>query len=843
MEIAKFWDIIWDNEPFHWAIAFVLIVAIAVEIYTVWWYLHSACGETQASIRFLSKLQNGKNVNNLNRVSRWLKTHLGTDDVKKIRQNIAQNDNKFVLIKYPSVLARPIPRTSLRFVTTLCTAIGVLGTFYGIQKGLQGINLSTENSQELMNASTGLLQGMTTAFSTSLMGLGSGSLFTLVLFGCDWRRQQERDSLRQKLENIATLKTVDNGNHEVFEALSLVAKNLTGLKQLNATEIGQAVGKSIAEQFTGLNQLSAQAIGESVKQQIFPGLEAIFKEQKRLRELQENQGQRVLEELIKDLRIQVLEPIADRLDKSAELTEKASTAVLTLHQELGEISQNLASSILTIQNFQKETLIELQGFAHNLGDTLNQFQTNTKGVLQQTAHEINRAVDQSIQGLTAQRSAFEASAVQAAATFRGIREELQTAQQERAAVEQQMLQGFANTMGHTLSQFQTETTGVLQQTAHEINQAVDQSIKGLTAQRSVFEASAVQAAATFRGIREELQTALQERAVVEQQMLQGFANTMGHTLSQFQTETTGVLQQTAHEINQAVDQSIKGLTAQRSAFEASAVQAAATFRGIREELQTALQERAVVEQQMLQATQNGIIHILTQANRTFHEQTNTLKTVGEQASGLMNDAKDNLLSTLGNIDTTLTATRKTVEEDLTKFRQEYQANLYAFFKEQNNLLEGTLGEQRDGLSGVVNHLDKVFRDECQRRSELTQEVEKSMSKIQMTVEQINKLVSAAGLNDSQRLIQLENLARGIGEQVEKVDSSYSNLNRKFDDSLHAWQSHLEVSMQKTVDLQVNFFQQADTSMTRVCGGLLETAKVLVAAHDTRHLNNNESNDG
>ncbi|WP_414546161.1 hypothetical protein [Nostoc sp. CCY0012] len=231
MEIAKFWNIIWDNEPFHWAIAAVLIVAIVVEIYTVWWYLHLECGETQASISFLIKLQNGKNANKLNKVSRWLKKHLGTDDVKKIRQNIAQNDDRIILIKYPSVLARPIPRTSLRFVTTLCTAIGVLGTFYGIQKGLQGINLSTENSQELMNASTGLLQGMTTAFSTSLMGLGSGSLFTLVLFGCDWRRQQGRDSLRQKLENIATLKTADNGNHEVFEALSLVAKNLTGLKQ------------------------------------------------------------------------------------------------------------------------------------------------------------------------------------------------------------------------------------------------------------------------------------------------------------------------------------------------------------------------------------------------------------------------------------------------------------------------------------------------------------------------------------------------------------------------------------------------------------------------------------
>ncbi|MEH2209883.1 hypothetical protein [Nostoc sp.] len=759
MEIAKIWDIIWDNEPFHWATAFVLVVAIFVELYTLWQYWRSECGITGTSIKFLSNLKKGKNVKLLDKVRPWLKEHLGTDDFSRFKQQ----DGNFILVKYPSVLAHPIPRSSLRFVITLCTAIGVLGTFYGIQEGLQGINLSTENPKELMTASKGLLVGMKTAFSTSLMGLGSGSLFTLVLFGCDSLKQKRRDSLRQKLKAIAILKTADNDNREVVEALSLVAKNLTGLKQLNAEGIGQAVGRSIAEQFAGLNQLSAHAIGQAVGQQIKPALEAMFKEQKKLREIQENQGQRVLEELIKDLRIQVLEPIADRLDKSAELTQQASEAVLSLHRELGGISQSLASSILTIQNFQKETLVELQGFAKNLGDTLNQFQTDTRGVLQLTADEINRAVNQSLQGMTAQRSAFETSAVQAAATFRGIREELQTA--------------------------------------------------------------------------------LQERATVEQQMLQRFANNMGQTLSQFQTETTGVIQQTSHEINRAVVQSIEGMTAQRSAFEASAVQAAATFRGIREELQTALQERAAVEQQMLQATRTGIIQILTQANKTFHEQTNTLQTVGNQASGLMNNAKDNLLATLVNIDATLTATRHTVEDDLTRFREEYQTNLQTFFEQQNNLLEGTLGKQRDGLSGIVNNLDQVFREESQRRSELTQEVDKSMTKIQTSVEQINKLVSAAGLNDAQRLIQLEKLASGIGQQVQIVDNSYISLNKTFHNSLESWQNHLESSMQRTVDLQESFFQQADTSMARVCGGLLETAKVLVAAHDNRQFGNGGSNHG
>jgi hypothetical protein len=171
VEIAKVWDIIWDNEPFHWATAFVLVVAIFVELYTLWQYWRSECGTTEAAIKFIKK---GKNVKLSNEVRQWLKDHLGTDDSSRFKQQ----DGNFILIKYPSVLAHPIPRSSLRFVTTLCTAIGVLGTFYGIQQGLQGINLSTKDSQELMTASTELLMGMKTAFSTSLMGLGSGSLFT-----------------------------------------------------------------------------------------------------------------------------------------------------------------------------------------------------------------------------------------------------------------------------------------------------------------------------------------------------------------------------------------------------------------------------------------------------------------------------------------------------------------------------------------------------------------------------------------------------------------------------------------------------------------------------------------
>jgi hypothetical protein len=652
VEIVKIWHIVWDDSPFHYAIAFVLVLAVIVEVYTVWRYWKLDCGEIEAGIKSLENTKNPQKPESTG-VRQWKKKYLKTD-----RQgNLLQQDGKFILINYPAILVRSIPRSPLRFVTTLCTAIGVLGTFYGIQEGLQNITLDTTSSEQLIKSSTNLLEGMKTAFSTSLFGLGSGSLFTLVLFASDLFRQKRRDNLRQRLNKIVTLETTDNANGEVVAAISRVANNLTGLNQLSAETIGQAVGTQ-------------------VKSAILPALQAIFQEQRQLRQLQENQGQRVLEELIKDMRVEVLEPIADRLDRSAELTQQASQAVMTLHQELGGISQSLASSIVTIQNFQQQTLVELQGFANNLGQTLNQFQTDTRGVLQQTSQEINRAVDQSIAGMTAQRSAFETSAEQAAATFRGIREELQTA----------------------------------------------------------------------------------------------------------------------------------------------------------------LQQRAEVEQQMLQATQTGIIRILTQANTAFREQTNTLHTVGEQASELMNNTQNHLLATLGNIQETLTMTRQTVEDDLTRFRQEYQANLQAFFSEQNNLLEGTLGEQRDGLARVVVNLERVFQEESQRRSQLTQEVDRSMNQIRQATTDVGTLVNAIGLNDSQRLLQLQELARGIGEQVQRVDNSYRNLSTSFQESLIAWQNHFDQS-------QRHFFDEADSSMAKVCGDLLQTARVLVAANDNGDNGNRRNHHG
>ncbi len=647
MGFLKVKDIVWDNTPFHWAILILVFISVAIEVILAFQY----CQTESQGINSIRRNKNNKKEPP--KITQWKSKHFRTN-----RNNeLITRDSKFVVIKYPSALARPVPRSSLRFVSTLCTAIGVLGTFYGIQQGLQGITLDTSSSAELMASSKELLMGMGTAFSTSLMGLGSGSFFTVFLFVTDLLRQKRRDKLRDKLDKIASPETADNDNRQLERAINQVANQLTNLNSPSAEAIGNAVG-------------------EKIRAAIVPGLQAILQEQQRLREIQENQGQQVLQQLIRDLRVEVIEPLAQRLDESASVTREASNAVQTLHQELGGISQSLASSIQTIQDFQRSTLVELQEFSRNLQQTLSQFQTDTKGVLEQTGKSINDAVSKSIEGMTAQRTAFEDSAENAANTFRGIREELQQS----------------------------------------------------------------------------------------------------------------------------------------------------------------LQERAEIEQQTLQSTRTGIIHILSKANAAFQQQTGTLQTVGQEASGLMNDARENLLATLGNIDQTLQHTRETVQEDLTQFREEYQSNLKTFFEQQNNLLEESLGEQRNGLSEVVTKLDSVFQEEYQRRSQLSEEVNNSMNRISQAAKDVNQLAIATGLNSAERWKQMQEISHGIGEQALGIRQEYGQLTSTFQASLQAWIGHFKESQQ-------HFFKEADNSMSTVCSKLLHTAEVLVEINQNHYNGNGRQNHG
>ncbi|MEM7590920.1 MAG: hypothetical protein AAF383_05275 [Cyanobacteria bacterium P01_A01_bin.83] len=680
------------NNIFYIVIVIAAFVIGIVETISIANYQRKDCDTTKKAIAILQKYQGGyikidKTEKVDKTITRWLTQYLKGESTPSAFKPEQSKSNDFILLAYPSVLGKPVPRSPVSFAPALLTAIGILGTFSGIFLGLRGVDLENINeSEQLIEASQKLLMGMKTSFSTSLLGLGAAITFILILSLGANKRTAIRNRLRKKLSDIAFLENpnrllsrLDNdGNLEVAKTLETVANNLSGF---NADVIANAVKSAIASpdsplvlelkqiihNTSSLSNLTPKAIASANSDNFTVLINPLAEEIKQLRELQESQGQTV-ETLVKQLRNELIEPVVTRLDQSAELTKEASAAVTALKNELGDISTSLAGAVQTIQSFQQDTLTRLQEFAANL-----------------------------------------------------------------------------------------------------------QSILG-----------------------------------------------------QFRTDTQGVMEQVAVEIKEAVNQSITGMEAQRTAFEASANQASQTFRGIREDLQAALETQAVQQKQMLQDVQTSTESVLVKANEAFVNQSNTLVTVGKEASGLMNEAKDNLLGTLNNIDGMLQNTRLTVQQELEQFRLDYQAALQEFFTQQNNLLNDTLGKQREGLAGVVVDLQQTFSEEATQRKEMTIQVDRSLDRIGETVKTVNTLASAMGMNSSERLGQLQELARTIGGEARKVERSYQSMTEQFNIALNDGNERLNDYLKQANETYTRSIENADEAAAKVCTQLNETSHGLMS---------------
>lgn len=680
------------NNIFYIVIVIVAFAIGIVETVSIANYQKRDCYTTKEAIEVLTKYQNNnhkyiKASDVDSKVFNWFFQHLKGEFERSAFTPEQNKRSYFILLSYPSVLGKPVPRSPVSFAPALLTAIGILGTFSGIFLGLRGVDLGNINeSQQLIEASQKLLMGMKTSFSTSLLGLGAAITFILILSLGANKRTSIRNRLRRKLSDIAFLENpnhllsrLDNeGNIEIAKTLQGVADNLSGF---NADVIANAVKSAIASpdsplvlelkqiihNTSGLSNLTPKEIASATSENFTVLINPLAEEIKQLRELQESQGQTV-ETLVKQLRNELIEPVVTRLDQSAELTKEASAAVTDLKNELGDISTSLAGAVQTIQSFQQDTLTRLQEFAANL-----------------------------------------------------------------------------------------------------------QSILG-----------------------------------------------------QFRTDTQGVMEQVAVEIKEAVNQSITGMEAQRTAFEASANQASQTFRGIREDLQAALKTQAVQQKQMLQDVQTSTENVLVKANEAFVNQSNTLVTVGKEASGLMNEAKDNFLGTLNNIDGMLQNTRLTVQQELEQFRLDYQAALQEFFTQQNNLLNDTLGKQREGLAGVVVDSQQTFSEEATQRKEMTIQLDRSLDRVGETVKTVNTLASAMGMNSSERLGQLQELARTIGGEARKVERSYQSMTEQFNIALNDGNEKLNDYLKQANETYTKSIEDADEAAARVCTQLNETSHGLMS---------------
>ena len=227
--------------------------------------------------------------------------------------------------------------------------------------------------------------------------------------------------------------------------------------------------------------------------------------------------------------------------------------------------------------------------------------------------------------------------------------------------------------------------------------------------------------------------------------------------------------------------------------------------------------------------------ILTNSQQLFTQQNETLREVGTNAVLLMNGAKENLEGTLQNVDSMLQQTRQTVQDELSNFRFQYQAALSSFFEEQNNLLEGTLGEQREGLKRVVDSLDAVFKDEEER-------ITQSMDKIRDTTETVVRMLNTLGLADGSRLVLLTELNRKAVDQMNRLEQSYRGLVEQLEGTLQRSNLHISETLEKAWRHEERFFSEAADATAQISSTLLETANyILVSAEQIQEATSRRGN--
>lgn len=380
-----------------------------------------------------------------------------------------------------------------KLVPALLTSLGITGTFLGITLGLSEFSMTGE-SQALLKSAALLLEGMKTAFYTSLVGLSLSAVFMVVMkASSSWMAKKQSDFIAsiasQYLEAspIMYLKNISNENQqEVIDAQlnsALVMEKLGGSMDSVVTQLS-ALGQSFNGEIIA-NTISA-AVTESIEKQMSPALEGIKNELSLLKEIKEQNQKELMDLMIGEMKTQLIEPVVAELEKTASAVEKNNEVSELLNRNVEQVMTRTAETVETIDKFQQETMVKLQGFAESLKEILSSFKDDTQGAMGAIANEVQQMLNSATEGMENQRVAFKQSSETAASAFEGIKESMDNALSERQKAEQVLFDNVENRIASLLKESQSifdNQTNVLETVGKEasnlMTSAKDELISGL----------------------------------------------------------------------------------------------------------------------------------------------------------------------------------------------------------------------------------------------------------------------------------------------------------------------------------------------------------------------------
>ncbi len=362
------------------------------------------------------------------------------------------------------------------------TAIGVIGTFAGLQMGLAGLNVGADDIQALKLGISGLIGGASIAFMTSVWGIITSLLFNF------YEKMLER-SIR------ASISEFQNQVDYLYPRIT-AEQSLTNIEDFSKqsmeklAELDEKIGHKMQEAMQQASDSIRTGMEQSLNTILGPAIEKLV-------DNAHNGSEKALESLLGKF----LEGVGDvgksQKDMMAGATEGINQAASVMATNLNEFSSSLDQKIDGMMDKNAKLMVDLekimekQSVSQQTFDEKRQRQFDEQlGGFQNTQSKITSEIDNIIQN---QETQFEQIIEKVSGLVKGF-ETLSESNNEAAKAMQYSaadMKGSANQLG-LLSTNLKDVTQALSSQLVEINNNVVQIVDGNKDNLSLVEKLAIQ---------------------------------------------------------------------------------------------------------------------------------------------------------------------------------------------------------------------------------------------------------------------------------------------------------------------------------------------------------------
>ena len=206
-------------------------------------------------------------------------------------------------------LARGITESRLlAAVPGFLTAFGVIGTFTGLLLGLQGLELGGEDSTQIKEGITRLIQASSIAFMTSVWGVSYSVLFNIIEKTIESRIRKDISALQDSIDHLfpriipeKSLEEIAHYSKESDERLAGLAEKIGDQLQETMSNIGDRIGEKIENSLGEIMKPAIQDLVNAARdlntRQVDGSQEALDKSIERFLEQFGSEGQKSREAL------------------------------------------------------------------------------------------------------------------------------------------------------------------------------------------------------------------------------------------------------------------------------------------------------------------------------------------------------------------------------------------------------------------------------------------------------------------------------------------------------------------------------------------------------------------